>query len=143
MNSLSILNNIEDKVVEAINTAALSLESLSASLDIENTNENFSKFQTQSDKFYNLVKKDIHKGLIDFIDSMTDIAPFDHSSYLKKSELEVSHNFTEIILSHLEDLNNIVENNQEKQEKEKQEKEKQEKEKLEKEKQQSNEMNID
>ncbi|EAL67281.1 hypothetical protein DDB_G0280109 [Dictyostelium discoideum AX4] len=143
MNSLSILNNIEDKVVEAINTAALSLESLSASLDIENTNENFSKFQTQSDKFYNLVKKDIHKGLIDFIDSMTDIAPFDHSSYLKKSELEVSHNFTEIILSHLEDLNNIVENNQEKQEKEKQEKEKLEKEKLEKEKQQSNEMNID
>ncbi|KAM9985516.1 hypothetical protein ACTFIZ_009040 [Dictyostelium cf. discoideum] len=137
MNSLSILNNIEDKVVEAINTAALSLESLSASLDIENTNENFSKFQTQSDKFYNLVKKDIHKGLIDFIDSMTDIAPFDHSSYLKKSELEVSHNFTEIILSHLEDLNNIVENNQEKQEKEKQEKEKQEKEKLEKEKQMS------
>ncbi|KAM9956479.1 hypothetical protein ACTFIR_003195 [Dictyostelium discoideum] len=143
MNSLSILNNIEDKVVEAINTAALSLESLSASLDIENTNENFSKFQTQSDKFYNLVKKDIHKGLIDFIDSMTDIAPFDHSSYLKKSELEVSHNFTEIILSHLEDLNNIVENNQEKQEKEKQEKEKLEKEKLEKEKQQLNEMNID
>ncbi|KAN0030464.1 hypothetical protein ACTA71_009102 [Dictyostelium dimigraforme] len=142
MNSLSILNNIEDKVVEAINTAALSLESLSASLDIENTNENFAKFQTLSDKFYNLVKKDIHKGLIDFIDSMTDIAPFDHSSYLKKSELEVSHNFTEIILSHLEDLNNIVENNQEKQEKEKQEKEKQEKEKLEKEKQ-SNEMNID
>ncbi|KAM9968052.1 hypothetical protein ACTFIW_002484 [Dictyostelium discoideum] len=143
MNSLSILNNIEDKVVEAINTAALSLESLSASLDIENTNENFSKFQTQSDKFYNLVKKDIHKGLIDFIDSMTDIAPFDHSSYLKKSELEVSHNFTEIILSHLEDLNNIVENNQEKQEKEKQEKDKLEKDKLEKEKQQLNEMNID
>jgi len=115
MNSLSILNNIEEKVVEAINTAASSFESLSSSLDMDNSEENFSKFQYQSDKFYTIVKKDIHKGLIDFIDSMTDVAPFDHSSYLKKSELEVSHSLTEVILLHLDDLNNIFNEQQQSQ----------------------------
>ncbi|KAF2077102.1 hypothetical protein CYY_001611 [Polysphondylium violaceum] len=126
MNSLSILNNIEEKVVEAINTAASSFESLSASLDMDNSEENFAKFQHQSDRFYSIVKKDIHKGLIDFIDSMTDVAPFDHSSYLKKSELEVSHSFTEVILLHLDDLNNIFnqdqqQNNQQQQQQQQQE----------------------
>ncbi|EGC30517.1 hypothetical protein DICPUDRAFT_83566 [Dictyostelium purpureum] len=129
MNSLSILNNIEEKVVDAINTAALSIDSLSDSLNVEDSPENFNRFQSLSDRFYSIVKKDIHKGLIDFIDSMTDIAPFDHSSYLKKAELDVSHSFTEIILSHLDDLNTIIENHQLQQQQQIQQKELKEKEK--------------
>eukprot|EP01132_Coremiostelium_polycephalum_P008491 gene8491-10436_t len=107
MNSLSILNNIEEKVVESINVAGQAFTSLSESLDVNNSQENLSKFKSLSNNFFNIVEKDIHKGLIDFIDSMTDVAPFDHSSYLSKRELEVSHNFTEIILLHLQDLDSI------------------------------------
>ncbi|KYR00850.1 putative mediator complex subunit 11 [Tieghemostelium lacteum] len=107
MTSISTLNNIEEKVIEAINTASLSFNELAQSLDVQESKEHLVKFQGLSDKFFTIVEKDIHKRLIDVIDSMTDVAVFDHSSYLKKTELEVSHNLTGIILSHLVDLENV------------------------------------
>ncbi|EFA79080.1 putative mediator complex subunit 11 [Heterostelium album PN500] len=108
MNSLTVLNNIEDRVVESINTAGKALNILSKSLDIKQTTPSIQEFKQLSDRYFNIVEKDVYKGLMEFVDSMTDVAPFDHSSYSNKCELDVSHNFTEIILLHLEEMEEIL-----------------------------------
>eukprot|EP01133_Synstelium_polycarpum_P001464 gene1464-1701_t len=106
MNSLTVLNNVEERVVESVNTAGKAFNVLSKSFDVKGSAEYIQEFKQLSDRYFQIVEKDIHKGLMEFVDSMTEVAPFDHSSYANKNELDVSHNFTEVVLLHLADLEN-------------------------------------
>ncbi|GAM19077.1 hypothetical protein SAMD00019534_022520, partial [Acytostelium subglobosum LB1] len=114
MNSLTRLNNIEESVVESVNTAGKALALLSKSMDLKGgatTDQPLKEFKQLSDKYFTIVESEVHKPLMEFVDSMTDVAPFEHSSYTSKYELDLTHNFTELILLHLEDMENILKEN--------------------------------